>query len=109
MRRNLSLKPYPEEQLETLSLSFRFSWLILILLCCARVCSADEGQTIIYSAETQAKVTHLLETIIQDYWNGEDSKLTGASNRLSNNTNVESAFRAASRLMPDRLDLRFGI
>jgi hypothetical protein len=55
--------------------------------------------------EAQARVVQLLQTIIQDYWGGNRT----ATNAAGSNTNVESAFREASRLMPTRLDLRYGL
>ena len=60
-------------------------------------------------AEAQEKVMRLLQTVIQDYWNGGDAKSAGVTNASSNSTNVEMAFRAASKLMPNRLDLKFGV
>lgn len=57
---------------------------------------------------TQRQVTRLLEKIIQVYWKGEAST-PGSTNAADSSTNVESAFREASQLMPYRLDLRFDI
>ena len=56
---------------------------------------------------TQQQVTRLLQKIIQVYWKGDASP--GSTNATDTSTNVESAFREASRLMPYRLDLRFDI
>lgn len=60
-------------------------------------------------AEAQEKVTELLQKVIQDYWNGGGSGQDKVTNPPAIDTNVEGAFRAASALMPQRLDLRFGI
>jgi hypothetical protein len=57
--------------------------------------------------ESQEKVVKLIQRIIEDYWNGSDNKSSAATNGAANYTNVESAFREASRLMPSRLDLRY--
>ena len=57
--------------------------------------------------ESQQKVIQLIQRIIEDYWSGSDNKIGAATNDAGNYTNVESAFREASRLMPSRLDLRY--
>src|SRR5689334_11840099 len=66
---------------------------------------ATEPETNGVDFEAQAKVVQLLQTIIQDYWGGNRT----ATNAAGSNTNVESAFREASRLMPARLDLRYDL
>jgi uncharacterized SAM-binding protein YcdF (DUF218 family) len=58
--------------------------------------------------QTQEKVAQLLQKVIQDYWNG-DAKDAAETNRAGSSTKVEAAFRQASKLMPERVDLRFGI
>jgi hypothetical protein len=67
---------------------------------------ADEIQPAV-NAPAQEKVTRLLQTVIEDYWNDFEGKKTKTSGGTE--TNVETAFRQASKLMPERLDLRFGI
>lgn len=59
-------------------------------------------------ARTQEQVWQLLQKVIGEYWNGE-SKNPSATNSAANDTNVEAAFRAAAELMPQRLDLKFGV
>jgi len=57
---------------------------------------------------TQEQVTQLLQKIIQVYWKGENAT-PGSTNATDSSTNVESAFRQASQLMPRRLDFHFDI
>ena len=57
----------------------------------------------------QEKTWQLLQKVIGEYWNGGESKSDGATNSKASDTNVEAAFREASKLMPERLDLRFAI
>src|SRR3954469_21299244 len=60
------------------------------------------------NAEGQERVAELLQNVLGVY-RGE-SGVTSGSNSLSiTYTNIEASFREASRLMPNRLDLRFGI
>jgi len=70
---------------------------------------AQEHQISTIDAAAQEKANRLLQTIIEDYWNGGYTNRAGGTNTVGSSTNVEMAFRAASKLMPDRLDLRFGI
>jgi uncharacterized SAM-binding protein YcdF (DUF218 family) len=70
---------------------------------------ADPPQATSVDAESQEKVAHLLQTVIQDYWNAADAQKATGTNATANYTNVEAAFRKASMLMPNRLDFRFGI
>ena len=58
---------------------------------------------------TQEQVVQLLQSVIQKYWNGGEPKSLGSTNEVGSSTNIEAAFRKASKLMPERLDLRFGI
>jgi len=58
-------------------------------------------------AEAQEKVIQLLQKVIERHW--EDSASTQLTNKSAIDTNVEAAFRTASELLPQRLDLRFGI
>jgi hypothetical protein len=67
---------------------------------------AGETRAVVLNAESQEQVTQLLQTVIQDYWNGGDDRSVA---KAGSSTNVEAAFRRASKLMPDRLDLRFGL
>ena len=60
-------------------------------------------------AQSQERVAHLLQKVIQDYWNGAEAKSDATTNAETNAHAVEAAFREASRLMPERLDLRFGV
>lgn len=60
-------------------------------------------------AEAQARVAELIQNVLGSY--RAESTLTNgaASNSLAAYKNIEASFREASRIMPDRLDLRFGI
>lgn len=70
---------------------------------------SEAPRAVVANTRSQETVVQILQTVIQDYWNGGDTN--GAPKRSGSAvyTNVETAFREASRLMPDRLDLRFGI
>jgi vancomycin permeability regulator SanA len=59
---------------------------------------------------SQEQVARLLQKVIQEYWS-DAARTTASTNAtaVAAETNVEAAFRQASALMPDRLDLRFGI
>jgi hypothetical protein len=83
--------------------------LVFTLVFWAGAAFAEEPRAAVIDAESQEKVVQLLQTVIQDYWNGRDSKSSAGTNRAGSNTNVETAFREASKLLPYRLDLRFGI
>ena len=58
----------------------------------------------VVDAEAQDKVMHLLQSLVQEHATGAT-----VTNGLSNSTNAEAVFRAASKLLPNRLDLRFGV
>ena len=66
-----------------------------------------EAQVAGVDFQTQEEVTQLLQKVIQEYWNAGEDK--GAALSAGSSTNVEAAFRRASKLMPGRLDLRFGL
>ena len=70
---------------------------------------AQESRTSTIDARSQEKAWEVLQKAIAEYWNGTEAKTSSATNAAATETNVEAAFRAASKLMPDRLDLRFGI
>jgi hypothetical protein len=89
--------------------AFYHWFLVFIFSFWAASALADTPPALSVDAETQEKVAHLLQTVIQDYWNGSDAQKATGTNNAPNYTNVEAAFRLASKLMPDRLDLRFGI
>ncbi len=63
---------------------------------------SDEPQAVVIKAEAQQEVAQLLQAAIWGDWNNH-------TNVVRNYTNTEAAFRKASKLMPSRLDLRFGI
>jgi len=83
-----------------------FAYLALACLQCS-LALADEPGLHAADFESQAKAIQLIQKIIEDYWSGSDTKIGAATNDAANYTNVESAFREASRLMPARLDLRY--
>jgi uncharacterized SAM-binding protein YcdF (DUF218 family) len=82
-------------------------WLTLACAGIGSTGSAQETRPIPIDARSQEKVWDLLQKVLAD-WNGE-SKSKSTTNNSGNDTNVQAAFRAASQLMPDRLDLRFGL
>jgi hypothetical protein len=81
-------------------------WLDLAIGLLAVVCCGSEARAAGLDAESQKQVTQLLQTVIQNYWNGGEDKSTA---KAGSSTNVEAAFRQAATLMPERLDLRFGL
>jgi hypothetical protein len=81
-------------------------WLDLAIGLLAVVCCGSEARAAGLDAESQKQVTQLLQTVIQNYWNGGEDKSTA---KAVSSTNVEAAFRQAATLMPERLDLRFGL
>ena len=83
-----------------------FAYFAVACLQCS-LALGDEPALYVADFESQEKVVHLLQRIIEDYWNGSDNKIGVTTNGAENYTNVESAFREASRLMPSRLDLRY--
>lgn len=83
--------------------------LVFTLIFWAGAAFAEEPRAAVIDAESQEKVVQLLQTVIQDYWNGQDGKSGAGTNGAGSNTNVETAFREASKLLPYRLDLRFAI
>lgn len=70
--------------------------------------SAGPDPTARADFEAQKEVTRLLQKVIQDYWNGGEEK-TDTTSKAGSSTHVEAAFRQAVKLMPERLDLRFGL
>jgi uncharacterized SAM-binding protein YcdF (DUF218 family) len=61
------------------------------------------------NAEAQERVAELIQNALGSY-RVESALRSGATNNaLSTLTNIEAGFREASMLMPNRLDLRFGI
>lgn len=58
-------------------------------------------------AEAQTQVAHLIEQAIGPFRSVEGPKVTGTNAAWETSLRVEKAFREASRLMPERLDLRF--
>ncbi len=65
---------------------------------------AGEPQPVVIKAEAQEKVAQLLQAVIENSWS------SGAgTNTALHYSSVEAVLRAASKLMPSRLDLRFGI
>src|SRR5215472_11636847 len=82
--------------------------LALVVVLCRGPGFCGEALTGNVDSESQEKVVQLLQKVIQDYWNGE-GRNTAITNGAGISTNVEAAFREASKLMPERLDLRFGI
>jgi uncharacterized SAM-binding protein YcdF (DUF218 family) len=84
-------------------------WLALFCFGEGTISSAQESQPRAPDVRSQEKVWGLLQKVIAQYWDGSESKKTSSTNTIGNETNVEAAFRAASKLMPERLDLKFGV
>jgi hypothetical protein len=73
-----------------------------------RALDADEPGAHALNAESQAAVARLIQNAIGPFRSAE-LKMGATNNPSGYYTNVEASFREASRLMPNRLDLRFGI
>jgi len=84
-------------------------WLTLVLFFWVAIGLSAEPRAVVANARSQETVVQILQTVIQDYWNGGYTNGRPKRSGSAIYTNVETAFREASRLMPDRLDLRFGI
>jgi len=84
-------------------------WLVLGMALLARIGMAEDQPGAVVNAESQKQATQLVQKVIQDYWNGGDDKSASAAAKPGSSTNVETAFRKAVQLLPDRLDLRFGL
>jgi hypothetical protein len=71
--------------------------------------TAEQTMAQAVSAESQERVAELIQNALVAY--RADSTLTNGptSSPSGTYTNIEASFRQASTLMPDRLDLRFGI
>jgi vancomycin permeability regulator SanA len=65
---------------------------------------ADEPGELVINAEAQENVARLLESVI-----GGDGNIGAGTKLVRNYVDAEAAFREASKLMPWRLDVRFGI
>lgn len=92
------------------STAFRCRWLLPATLAIwAWAVLAAEPEPATVGARRQEQVIQLLQTVVQDYWSSGDVKSAGPTNRAGSYTNLEAAFRKASELMPQRLDLRFGV
>ena len=60
------------------------------------------------NAESQRRVAELIQNVLGSY-RTETTRTNGPVSPLVTYENIEAAFREASLLMPNRLDLRFGI
>ena len=84
-------------------------WLTFTLAGWVGLCCAVEPRAAAVDAEAQEKVAQILQGVIQEYWNGGGPESATGIRPPVNYVNVELAFREASKLMPDRLDLRLGL
>jgi uncharacterized SAM-binding protein YcdF (DUF218 family) len=97
-------------QLERLKLARVLPYLlVLFLIFWAWFATADEPRPGAVNAQSQEKVARILQAVLQHYWESGDGTNAPGTNWVANYTNVETAFREASKLMPERMDLRFGI
>ena len=87
-----------------------FPWSASILVWLAlSLSAAGEDRTGKVDATAQERVAELIQSVLGPY-RVENILASGSTNSTSvTYTNIEANFREASRLMPDRLDLRFGI
>jgi vancomycin permeability regulator SanA len=85
------------------------SLLALSLCFHAHLARAGDDSALEINAEVQERVTELIQDVLGPYH--VDPTLTNGQKQSASAvlTNIEANFRAASRLMPDRLDLRLGI
>ena len=82
-------------------------WLVALLVW---VCAAPAGepQSAGIDARAQERVTQLMQAVIQN-WRGGGTNTPASTNGMAAGVKLEAAFREASKLMPQRLDLRFGL
>lgn len=73
------------------------------------ICAGQQATPTGIDAPAQEQVSRLLQKVIDTYWNNGEAKILGETNAPGMETNVEAAFRAASNLMPNRMDLRFDV
>lgn len=92
---------------KTLFLGLGHWRLVALIVLWAGFGFADEVPAVV-NAEAQRRVSQLLQGV-EDYWRGISAKSAAGTNAVRNGTDVETAFRQASQLMPERLDLRFGL
>ena len=88
----------------------RFAWLSFSLLLSIQFAgSIRRGIAEIATATEQERVAELIQNALGPY--RIESTLTNGTtiDPLATYTHIEASFREASRLMPNRLDLRFGI
>ena len=88
----------------------RFAWLSFsLLLSIGFAGSIRRGIAEIATATDQERVAELIQNALGPY--RIESTLTNSTtiDPLATYTHIEASFREASRLMPNRLDLRFGI
>jgi uncharacterized SAM-binding protein YcdF (DUF218 family) len=85
------------------------AWTLYALFWSGTVVLAGDARAAQIDAPAQEQVNQILQRVIESYWNNGEAKITAATNAPGSDTNVEAAFRAASKLLPERLDLRFGI
>jgi vancomycin permeability regulator SanA len=86
-----------------------FVWLAFYASLSGAVAGVGEAATPVVSAKTQERVAELIQNVLGTY--RTESALTNDpfNSATVTYTNIEANFREASRLMPNRLDLRFGI
>ncbi|MDB6040863.1 MAG: hypothetical protein JWM99_4704 [Verrucomicrobiales bacterium] len=86
-----------------------FLWLALSVPFFATM-GAAAGQQMLsrLNADLQERTAQLIQNVLGPY-RGEATVTNGLTISSVTYSNIEAAFREASRLMPDRLDLRFGI
>jgi uncharacterized SAM-binding protein YcdF (DUF218 family) len=88
---------------------FIFFWLAAATIVFGQLAVTAAERTVVPGAEAQEQVAELIQSVLGPY-RAENVITNGSTNTSSiTYTNIEASFREASKLMPNRLDLRFGI
>lgn len=88
---------------------YRQLWIVIWLALMAVVASSSTAATALpVSGSAHERVAELIQGMFGSYREATSTNDPGTNSPLTN-TNIERGFRAAAALLPQRLDLRFGI
>jgi uncharacterized SAM-binding protein YcdF (DUF218 family) len=84
-------------------------WLLLAVALWSAIAVADDLGSHGISASAQERIAQLIQDALGPYRTDAESGSSATNGTAQHLRSVEASFREASRLMPARLDLRFGI
>jgi hypothetical protein len=87
----------------------RWCWLLFMLALSPKLVAGADQTSFEVNALAQERVAHLLQEALGPYRADAESGNDGAVGAMQHLLSVEARFREASALMPERLDLRFGL